>query len=383
MQIARRNALGQLNLQQSAKQTIVWLLFTLLPFISMVLGLFPATVEEPGPSLTATTNVRDMSGRDVSFDHPPQNVVIFGPFLAAFATIDATMQHISAMPDFVKVRAKSGLFGHVFQQIELIPSMEGTVRPDVEWILRRRPDAVIAWKSESETLEKAGVRGLAEMDGDAISDYRNARATMWRLIGGIVGKYGRAQELLNRFRLVIEELQDQLFKVKDEPARVIMPFRMGDGIWSVADKRYYLNETLEASGGVNVARDVLFNGNTDFEQIYRLDPEVIILPYYDGGPIPQTLYSDRFWRPIRAVRDHRVYLTPVHFSDNIAVDEPLLLTWLAEIFHPNSMPHMTRAAYWQAYAQVYHYDLTDDEIDHALFFEENGASAGYERFKAL
>jgi len=337
-------------------------------------------VEETAAFSSKATIVQDLTGRLVSFDQIPRRVVIFPILQPTYATIDETTQNIAAMPNFMRQQADAALLSHVFPRMPLIPTTGRTFGPDVEWILRYQPDAVIVEKSASEMLDRIGFRGVVKINY-ALSNYRIARMDMWRLIGAITGKGGRAQLLLDRFHRKMEALLIHLSEIKVGPARLIVPSVMGNGRWAVATN-YYLNETFETSGGVNVARGLPSYANLDFEQFYRLNPDVIIIGYYKDGPIPQMLYDDPLWQPVRAVHDRHVYLMPMNFLDNIAVDEPLLLTWLAEIFHPDSMPRMTRAAYREAYAQVYHYDLTDDEIDHALFFKENSASAGYERFKA-
>jgi len=356
------------------------LLFSVLAGVSAALGLFPAMVKEAGAPPSEAINIMDMSGREVAFDRTPRNVVIYYCFVqASFATIDGTMQHIAGMPTIVWARAKGGLLSHVFPLLQVIPSMGEVGEPDVELVLRRQPDAVLIWKSSSEMLEKIGFRGLVEIDYDQ-SNYKNARLLMWQLVGAIAGKNDRAQELLDRFHHIMEELQGHLFQVKGAPPRIMMPFESGDGRWSMASKYYYLNETFEMAGGINVARDLPYYSAVDFEQIYRLDPDIILLHYFGNSLVPQRLYDDPRWQPVRAVHDHRVYHMPMNFLDNVAVDEPLILTWLTEILHPEMMPRLTRAAYREAYTQVYHYDLTDDEIDRALFMKENCGSAGYERF---
>lgn len=357
---------------------VACLLFGGLAIVSAALGLFPAAVEKTRALPSRPTVIRDMYDREISFDRPPENVVLPSPLIASFATVDGTPQHIAGMPDFVRAQVKDGLLSHVFPQMDLIPLSGRTGMPDVEWILRRQPDAVVAWSSNSEVLEKTGFLGLIEIDF-TLANYKDARLAMWRLVGAITGRSDRARELLDRFHDNMKELLGQLYKVKDEPTRFIIPFDMGGGHWTVATN-YYLNETFETSGGINIARDMPFHDNMDFEQIYRFDPEIILLRYDEHGPVPQRLYDDPRWRPVRAVRNRRVYLMPMTFLDNIAVDEPLLLRWLAEIFHPDALPRMTRAAYRDTYAQIYNYDLTDDEIDQALFMKENCASEGYERF---
>jgi iron complex transport system substrate-binding protein len=136
---------------------------------------------------------------------------------------------------------------------------------------------------------------------------------------------------------------------------------------------------LEHVGAFNEARDLSVSGALDPEQILRFDPDVIVMPSFRGEAAPKRLYGDPTWQALRAVRQRRVYLMPESSSFNFPVDETLLLTWLAELLHP-SLPLVTRAAYREIYAQAYHYELGDDEIDQSLFMKENCNSVGYERF---
>jgi len=44
------------------------------------------------------------------------------------------------------------------------------------------------------------------------------------------------------------------------------------------------------------------------------------------------------------------------------------------------MPRRLRAEYKETYQEVLHYALSDDDIDRAIYLNENSHSAGYERF---
>ena len=138
---------------------------------------------------------------------------------------------------------------------------------------------------------------------------------------------------------------------------------------------YYLNEVILSAGGLNMAGKTPFSANIGLEQIIKYDPEVILLPPLADAQrtMPEALYKSPAWRSIRAIRNRRVYVMPPHFLNNIAVDEPLLTIWLAEILHPEALPHLTRAAYRDLYREVYAYELTDAEIDRALFLLTHGA----------
>jgi iron complex transport system substrate-binding protein len=138
---------------------------------------------------------------------------------------------------------------------------------------------------------------------------------------------------------------------------------------------------MTRAGGENPARDQNFSGEMNIEQMMLLDPDVIILvPSVLASTTPSTFYNDPRWRPIRAVRDKRVYLMPATTSYNQPVDERLILNWMAEIFRPEVMPRRARGLYREVYRAVYNFDLNDEEIDNALFLNENSVSAGYERF---
>jgi hypothetical protein len=62
------------------------------------------------------------------------------------------------------------------------------------------------------------------------------------------------------------------------------------------------------------------------------------------------------------------------------VEEPLMLRWFAEILYPGQISGSLRTEYKKTYAEVYHYSVSDDEIDRTLYLKDNLQSAGYERF---
>jgi iron complex transport system substrate-binding protein len=151
-----------------------------------------------------------------------------------------------------------------------------------------------------------------------------------------------------------------------------------DKLW-VGKKGYFVSALLQQVGGINPARDARFYGPADPEEILLYDPDVIVSPGIDDDDNLSGIYGNPIWQTLRAVRDKRVYLMPLASAFNEPVDHTLALIWFAEILHP-SLPHMTRAAYREIYAQAYHHDLTDAELDAALYVAANSGSAGYERF---
>ncbi|MGP0082663.1 MAG: hypothetical protein ACLP0B_03400, partial [Steroidobacteraceae bacterium] len=147
-------------------------------------------------------------------------------------------------------------------------------------------------------------------------------------------------------------------------------------------KSNYLNRILNAAAGISLGPDVVFRGPVNLEQILVFNPDLIVI----NAPITLSKSSEFYeqprWQVISAVRDRRVYVMPIHLRDNFAIDDPLLLAWMMEIFHPAKMPHLTRDVYRATYQDAFHYTLSDEEIDQALRIEENNRSYGYDRFLA-
>jgi iron complex transport system substrate-binding protein len=105
---------------------------------------------------------------------------------------------------------------------------------------------------------------------------------------------------------------------------------------------------------------------------------------FAANPGDRTTMKEIADRPefqsLRAVRERRIYKLPEHTNMNELVEDPLLLTWMAELFYPDAMPRQLRDEYKETFQEVYHYSVSDDEIDKVIYLEENRHSAGYERF---
>ncbi len=75
------------------------------------------------------------------------------------------------------------------------------------------------------------------------------------------------------------------------------------------------------------------------EEVLKIDPEIILLSNFDTF-IPEDFYQNRIagqdWSNVRAVKDRRVYKVPngIYRWDAPGVETPLMMKWLARLFHP-------------------------------------------------
>lgn len=341
-------------------------------------SMLPARVADVAPAQDEL-QIEDMAGRKVVFRQYPGKVLIYPPIQTAFATIDGSVERLAAIPDYLRFQAQASLLSHIYPGLERIPSSGRNHVPEPERLLLALPDAVFVWKSSADALLKTGVRGVVQVD----STRKDAKRDIWRLLGAVTGRMDRAEKLLLLAEDFKARLRGDLARINERPTSLLLALDRGDNRWAVASRSHYLNDTFQFAGGTNVGAGLGFSLNAGLEEIIRYDPEVILLPSPDGirTSTPQTLYETPAWQPLRAIRNRRVYIMPRHFTNNLAVDELLLMTWLAEILHPDSMPQMIRVTFREIYGMVYAYELTDDEIDEALFMDQNCQSYGCARFR--
>jgi iron complex transport system substrate-binding protein len=127
-------------------------------------------------------------------------------------------------------------------------------------------------------------------------------------------------------------------------------------------------ETIEFVGARNVAAERRGGlATVSIEQVLLWDPEVIITIDRDFAAAVQ---SDPAWRPVKAVRDGRVHLSPklpfgwVDFPPS--VNRLIGLWWLGKILYPQLFPEDLKALTRDFYSRFYHRTPSDAQIEHVL-----------------
>ncbi len=331
----------------------------------LILALFPPAVKE---SARASTGVS-----------PAQRVAILTIILSSYATINEGADHIVAMSKQALEWGRGGRFSCAYPALGRIPVSVKSEIPDPEQVLYLRPDAVFVWAGQGEILKKVRQPGLVEIAINPKSPIQS-RERIWRQMGAVTGKNARVTELLGKWAAKRAALKIQLPLGTGRQIRVAY-VHINDGEWWTTNSNYYIAYRLQLAGAENAGKDLRFNSKADLEQLLLLDPDVIL---FGTNPKDHTTMRQIAGPPqfqsLRAVREGRVYKLPEHTYMNEPVEDLFVLTWLAEIFYPDAMPRRLRAEYKETYWGVYHYGVSDDEIDKAINLEENRRSAGYDRF---
>jgi iron complex transport system substrate-binding protein len=351
--------------------------------IALIASVFVIAARPPQvrdtPS-SAGTVVEDMRHRRVRLDVPVQRVMFDQPVVWHYMTVDATDAHVATLYPYLWKDARNELLGKLFPGFarhEPLVIRAETNMLSIEQLMIEDSDAVITGKWFGQVLETVGYPGVVELDdSEEIED-----ATLFRLLGAMAGKPERAEGLLRRYHRAADSVRAGVPR-DAEPVDVMVV----SGVeLSFADGR---SKTIAAMlrdvGGRNAAQEDVTPGDgpANIEELYRLEPQVILIRTSDADPlVPQTLYDNGALRALDAVRQRRVYRMPSGASLLTGpVERPLMLSWMARLLHPEGhWESSLREEIAATYREVYGYAFTERDFETMLRPGDNAASAGFDR----
>lgn len=238
---------------------------------------------------------------------------------------------------------------------------------NLEVVIREKPDLIVDFGS---------LRGTYISLADAV---QQQTGIPYILIDGrfeatpaalrLLGKVLKREDLAERQAAYAEEL----FKALDEKLKAIPAnkrprvylARRADGLESGAIGSIN-SEILERAGGQNVVGEVPGRRGLvqmTMEKILLADPEIIVTwdrNFYDA------VWNDPIWSRVSAVRNKKVYLSPVYPFGWIdrppSLNRLIGLKWMANLFHPDLFPLDLAQETRRFYKLFYHVELDDSAL---------------------
>ena len=239
-------------------------------------------------------------------------------------TIDAEPRRIiSTAPSFTEtvyaIGAGDRVVGvsvhcHFPKEVEAVAKVGSYIRPNIEAIVRLKPDLVLVHKEQREVgaqLNRLGITTLA-LTNTSLDD----TFTSIREVGAVLGMTAQAGRLEQSIRGRLEALR----RTTSEQPRKRLLFVVGrtpgrlEGLVAVG-KGSFLNELIAIAGGRNALADSLVTyPRISVEAVLRIDPDVIV----DMGDMADTVGVTeahkqdvlKLWQrqaDLKAVRSGRVY----------------------------------------------------------------------------
>jgi len=315
-------------------------------------GFITGTAEQPSgaapSSITGPVTVTDALQRQVTFQQPPQRIVVVGK--ALFMVADAIYLFPEAAPRIAAI-------GQTAQnKLDWIPIVDPSYKDKTilqsdagpEQIAAVNPDAVLLKSSNAEKLGKPlEVLGIpvVYVDFETPEQYQRDLITL----GQLFGNEARARQFATFFQSQADKVAQAVAGVKDEqkPRVLLMYYTDRDSAvaFNVPPLSWMQTMLVQMAGGQPAWQDAqLGSGWTKvgLEQIAAWDADQIyIIAYFNPvDDVVAMLKADPQWQALTAVKEGKLYAFP---GDYYSWDQPdtrwiLGLTWLAGKIHPELFP---------------------------------------------
>ena len=264
------------------------------PLIAALLAplLFAACAPAGNPDAPAVF-VTDDAGYTVALAAPARRV---------FSVIPSLTESVAALDSDVLVARTR--FDRA-PELAHLPSLGGTIQPNLEALAGLEPDLVITWADTSQRAvgERVSALGIPvyRAEVQTIADL----SSHLRRLGTLLGLADRAAVLVDSLGLALEgvatavrgrERVDVYYSVWHDP-----PQTTGPGT--------FIDEVIEHAGGRNIFGDAARSWpRVSIEAILRRDPDALVIARHAPGAPDSPWLEGPGWRELRAVRTGRYLL---------------------------------------------------------------------------
>lgn len=200
---------------------------------------------------------------------------------------------------------------------------------NIESVIALRPDIVIVWASQTESieaLENAGIQVYAVMLHSFNDVYKEIAD-----FGLLTGKTERADSLISFTKSEVKTLQ--LLHNKIEHKKSVY-FMWAQGMLETSGKASTVNELIEMAGAYNACTLNDEHVVVNIEKVIEWNPEVILM-WNNDRLDSNDIRSNIAWENISAVRNHNIFELPsVFYCDLWTLKFPYAIKFLMHEAYP-------------------------------------------------
>lgn len=266
--------------------------------------------------------VTDMVGRVIDVPEDPQRIVALAPSITEIIFSlgqEARLKGVTRFSDF-PLAAKD------------LPRVGSYVHLDIERIVALQPDLCFATKDGNplHIIEKIEALNIPVF----VIDPRNMDEiiTTIQRVGEVLGTQRKAAELVSDMRQRLERVKSKMAKIKHRPA---VFFQLDAAPIVSAGDGTFTHELITLAGGKNLAAGANPYPRFSWEDILKLQPEIVIVASMAGGYTKEKLKNDWLqWPQLPAVQNSRIHVVEANLFDRPTARLFYGLEVLAEIIHP-------------------------------------------------
>lgn len=308
-----------------------------------------------------TRHVVDMAGRAITLPHEARRIATVGsvPVINGYLlALGAGASIVNGLPSRFTVSDRWRLHLAVAPHLAERPALQGQSNSGVnlEDLIQLAPDIVITMNMvEARALEKSKIPVLYLEWADTADIEANMR-----ILACVTGRSPQGEAYLDYFK----ETMQRVSRTLDNSPGHDRPTALYFNPLSMSTPLQIANWWIAEAGGRSATAHLERAGNTQYshERVLAWNPDIFIV---NAPQQVEAIYQDERFSKVSAVRNHRVYATPMgtHIWGQRSVEQPLTVLWAAKIFHPQLFADVDiEAEIKHFYRRFFNYELTDDEI---------------------
>ena len=301
----------------------------------------PAPQPEPTTDVTYPVTVKDLAGREVTLEKPPERIVS-GYYISSSACIALGLT--DKMVGIEDKSAKRPIYKLAAPALIDLPNVGSAKAFDLEACIATEPDLVILpmkQKDTAQTLQEMGIATLL-----VLPESHEQLIEMFTLIGTATNTVKQAEKLISYYNTKLSAVTELTKDLTDEQKPVVYIGSTSD-ILRTAPREMYQASLITTAGGKN-AGDVLEGSSwtdIDNETFLTMNPDIIVIPtdnFAVSSPdyTAEDVMNNPTFSDVTAVKNGAVYQMPVGYE---AWDSPvpsgiLGTLWMLKTLHPELYP---------------------------------------------
>ena len=352
-------------------KNIISVVVAVFAIVAVVAGYTSYTNSVQG---TGNTTITDMLGRSVHVPGQINKVVTISPpttnlvYMLAPDKLEGWNSNLTN--DSRKYMPAK------YQNLPVVGGWFGTTTGNPESFISLNPDVILydasvmgsGSPSINDMQQKMGSISVVGMKSSTnITNYTPSI----QFVGKLLGEENQTNKLISFYNSVSQNVTSTVSNIPDDQKVKVYYAESSSGLQTDPSGSMH-SQLINFCGGVNVAQVPLKQGmgmsDVSMEQVLAWNPEVIIT---NDKQFYSSVYSNSSWQAVQAVKNKRVYLTPLSpigwFDRPPGVNTIIGIPWTAKALYPDrfqnlNMTNLTK----EFYSDFYHYNLTDSDVNNLL-----------------
>ncbi|MFN0213866.1 MAG: ABC transporter substrate-binding protein [Saprospiraceae bacterium] len=339
-------------------------------FIAAILGVIylVGTTSKNTPQIGIPSGYNGPVERIVSLCKHPIPIIVMA--------LDAGERRLVGVNPATKISMQSNVLNKYFPDFQNLSDKvcSKAFSPNIEELIRLQPDIILSWSMFGEVNAQIQGFGFNVVGINYDGSDQNDR-DMVNMVAKTMGRETMADSLMQWRDSTLKQIRAISDPIPPEKRPKVIFFYNYETL-RVGGEKCYENFCINLAGGWNMGAGLGIDRCVNLEQILEWDPDIILFGGWLNNTSPEDIYQNPILSDLSAVRNRRVFRVPIWASN----ESVLIWKFMAELIQPDLFDFKMREEIHKSYSWQYKINLTEEDIDQVLFYQENVASPFYTKF---